>query len=155
MRLADLHCVHTPNTYAYLFEWTPPLLGARIGACHGLEIPFVFDTMRHPVLRPLWGSTRSAYRLARRMQTACVRFARSDCQEHAELPEWPSYIIERRSSMSLGSECMLRDDPHERARSFWGEIIADARLPWSPVRTPVYASDPKMRGRAPTWNPSH
>ena len=133
VRLADLHCAHTPNTYAYLFEWTPPVLGARIGACHGLEIPFVFDTMRHPVLRPLWGSTRSAYKLARRMQTAWVQFARSGCPEHAELPEWPSYTVERRSSMSLSTECTLRDDPHERARDFWGEIIADARLPWAPA----------------------
>jgi hypothetical protein len=33
--------------------------------------------------------------------------------------------------MSLGTECTLRDDPHERARDFWGEIIADARLPWA------------------------
>ncbi len=133
VRLADLHCAHAPDTYAYLFEWSPPLLGARIGACHGLEMPFVFDTMRHPFLRPLWGSTRSAYKLARRMQTAWIQFARSGCPEHPELPEWPSYTLERRSSMTLSTECTLRDDPHERARDFWGEIIADARLPWAPA----------------------
>jgi hypothetical protein len=33
--------------------------------------------------------------------------------------------------MTLSTECTLRDDPHERARNFWGEIIADARLPWA------------------------
>jgi para-nitrobenzyl esterase len=130
LRLADLQSAHAPQTYAYLFEWSPPLLGAQIGACHGLEIPFVFGTLRLPFLRPLWGATRGAYKLARRMQTAWIQFARTGCPEHIGLPEWPAYTPERRSTMSLGSECWLRDDPHRRTRGFWDEIIRDAKLPW-------------------------
>ena len=45
-RLADAHTRSRGATYAYLFRWQPPLLRSRLGACHGLEIPFVFGTLR-------------------------------------------------------------------------------------------------------------
>jgi para-nitrobenzyl esterase len=130
-RLADLQCARMPGTYAYLFDWAPPVIGARLGACHGVDLPFVFGTLRQPLLRPLWGSTRGAYRLSQRMQRAWIEFARSGCPAHDELPDWPRYTVERRSTMTLGNEFGLRDDPHERARGFWGEIIPDAKLPWA------------------------
>jgi para-nitrobenzyl esterase len=130
-RLADVQCRHSPDTYAYLFEWTPPILGARIGACHGLELPFVFGTLRNPLLRPLWGSTRGAYHLSRDMQKAWIRFAHTGCPAHGGLPDWPAYTLARRSTLALGPEYTLRDDPHERARGFWGGIIRDAKLPWA------------------------
>src|SRR3712207_6878860 len=45
MRLADAHAPAPGTTYAYEFAWTSPAFGGRLGACHGLEIPFVFDTL--------------------------------------------------------------------------------------------------------------
>jgi len=77
LRLAELQREHSPNTYAYLFEWRPPLLGARIGACHGLELPFVFGTLRSPALRTWLGATRRARRVSDDMQRAWVEFART------------------------------------------------------------------------------
>ena len=32
--------------WRYLFSWRPPLLGGRLGAGHGMELPFVFGTLR-------------------------------------------------------------------------------------------------------------
>ena len=29
----------------YEFAWRSPQFGGRLGACHALEIPFVFDTL--------------------------------------------------------------------------------------------------------------
>ena len=130
-RLADLQSMHSDQTYAYLFEWSPPLIGARLGSCHGLDLPFVFGTLRHPLLRPFGLITRGAYLLSRRMQRAWTGFARSGCPAHDEFPEWPSYSLDRRSTMAMGKEYTLRDDPHERARRFWGEIIATGKLPWA------------------------
>lgn len=132
-RLADLQCPYSEQTWAYLFEWSPPLIGSRLGACHGLELPFVFGTLRHPLLRPFGVVSRGAYRLARHMQRAWVHFARTGCPAHDELPEWPAYTLERRSTLAFGSEYTLRDDPHERARGFWGDIIPNAKLPWAPA----------------------
>ena len=131
VRLTDLQCVHEAQTYSYLFEWSPPVIGSRLGACHGLELPFVFGTLRHPLLRPVWGSTRSAYRLSTYMQRSWVAFARTGCPAHDDLPEWPAYTPERRSTVTLGTKCDQRDDPHERARNFWGDVIRDTKIPWA------------------------
>ncbi len=125
--------MHAEKTWAYLFEWSPPLIGARLGACHGLDLPFVFGTLRRPLLRPFGMVTRGAHQLSRRMQRAWTEFARSGCPAHDEFPEWPSYTLERRSTLAFGVEYTLRDDPHERARAFWGEIIANGKLPWAPA----------------------
>jgi para-nitrobenzyl esterase len=31
-----------------LFSWRTPVLGGPLGACHGLELPFVFETEHQP-----------------------------------------------------------------------------------------------------------
>ena len=36
---------HRGKTWFYEFEWRSPAFGGRLGACHALEIPFVFDTI--------------------------------------------------------------------------------------------------------------
>jgi para-nitrobenzyl esterase len=36
---------HTGRTFRYEFEWGSPLLGGSLGACLGLELPFVFDSL--------------------------------------------------------------------------------------------------------------
>jgi para-nitrobenzyl esterase len=128
--LADAQSAQNPSTYAYLFEWSPPLARRRIGACHGIDLPFVFGTLRHPLLRPLWGSSLGAWKLTRRMQRAWLGFAHTGCPAHDGLPEWPAYSRWHRSTMSLAGQCTLLEDPHQRARGFWAEILRDDKLPW-------------------------
>lgn len=36
---------HQGRTYMYEFEWRSPAAGGRLGAAHGMELPFVFDTL--------------------------------------------------------------------------------------------------------------
>lgn len=36
---------HRGNTWVYEFEWQSPACGGELGACHGIELPFVFDTL--------------------------------------------------------------------------------------------------------------
>ena len=45
MRLADAHAkvATSPSTYVYEFAWHSPACDHMLGACHALEIPFVFD----------------------------------------------------------------------------------------------------------------
>lgn len=45
IRLADAHAENTPATVTYEFAWRSPQFDGRLGACHALEIPFVFDTL--------------------------------------------------------------------------------------------------------------
>ena len=50
-RSVDRQSDHQPDTYAYQFEWTPPVIGRWLGSCHGLELPFVFGGLRTALLR--------------------------------------------------------------------------------------------------------
>ena len=72
-RLAAAQARHAP-TWSYLFSWSPPLVRRRLGACHALEVPLVFGTFQHPLLRGLYlGGAREA---AREIQRAWLAFAR-------------------------------------------------------------------------------
>ena len=37
--------MHRGRTHLYSFEWRSPLLEGRLGACHCIELPFVFDNL--------------------------------------------------------------------------------------------------------------
>jgi para-nitrobenzyl esterase len=72
-RLAAAQAPHAP-TWSYLFSWSPPLVRRQLGACHALEVPLVFGTFRHPLLRGLYfGGARAA---ARELESAWLAFAR-------------------------------------------------------------------------------
>lgn len=36
---------HKGRTHVYEFDWRSPAFGGGLGACHGVEVPFVFDTL--------------------------------------------------------------------------------------------------------------
>lgn len=36
---------HRGRTHMYEFDWRSPMFGGELGACHGIELPFVFDTL--------------------------------------------------------------------------------------------------------------
>ncbi|MEU4249851.1 carboxylesterase family protein [Amycolatopsis sp. NPDC026612] len=79
---------HTGRTFRYEFEWGSPLLEGRLGACHGLELPFVFnalDVVSGP--RGLLGENPPR-ELAAELNGAWHRFATTGS------PGWPEYTGE-------------------------------------------------------------
>src|SRR6185503_7898270 len=82
--------------WRYLFSWRPPLLGSRVGSGHGMELPFVFGTLRDGILRRTLGASYAARRLSRRMRDAWIAFARDGEPGHARLPSWPGYDAKER-----------------------------------------------------------
>src|SRR5947209_837995 len=45
IRLAEAHTKGSGVSYMYEFAWRSPGFDGQLGACHALEIPFVFDTL--------------------------------------------------------------------------------------------------------------
>ena len=72
VRLAEAHHEAGGSSYLYEFAWLTPT--DRLGACHALDLPFVFDTTTHPPAKPLLG-THPPWALARRMHAAWIDFA--------------------------------------------------------------------------------
>jgi para-nitrobenzyl esterase len=120
-RLAELQNAAGAPTYAYRFDWAPPVVGGRVGACHGLEIPFVFGTLRAPWVRAVLGTTRTARKLSHLMQDAWIQFARTGQPGHPQLPVWPEYGSER-ATLALGGECRVERDWLARERRFWESL---------------------------------
>jgi para-nitrobenzyl esterase len=118
-RLAELQSAHEPRTYQYLFEWAPRLARRRIGACHALEIPFVFGTLRHPLARALLGASADALALSRAMRSAWLSFARTGEPVSEALGAWRPYSAAERATLVLGPRSELVRAPLEGERRFW------------------------------------
>jgi len=122
MRLAELHAAHQVRTYAYLFTWPSPFMGGALGACHALDVPFVFGSCVHPKIAAFTGAGVDSMRLTHQMQDAWIHFARSGDPNHPGLPPWRPYDRERRATMILGQECHGVDGPLEHERRFWETV---------------------------------
>ena len=85
-RLADARVGAEGATYVYEFGWPTPV--QRLGACHALELGFVFDTLAHPDTRALTGPD-APQELADAMHRAWVDFATTGD------PGWPSWDARR------------------------------------------------------------
>jgi para-nitrobenzyl esterase len=117
--LADAQCSARGLVYTYLFTWHPPALRRAVGACHALEIPFVFGLTNRPFLRPFIGLAPSAARLSRRMQHAWISFARSGNPGHERLPEWKPYDSKNRATMMFGRDCRAQNAPLGPELKLW------------------------------------
>lgn len=123
MRLAELQGAHQPQTYAYLFTWRSPFMGGALGACHALDLPFVFGTLDHPAMQTFAGSyLPGAHELAERIQDAWIQFARTGNPSHAGVGDWPAYEARERATMILDRECRVERAPFEPERAFWDQV---------------------------------
>jgi carboxylesterase type B len=110
IRLADAHVAAGGRTYMYEFAWAAP----GLGAVHGLEIPFVFDTVG-PDAR-LFGPMLADHppqELAKTMHAAWVAFASEGD------PGWPAYDLVRRATMRFDTVSQVVDDPRAWERALW------------------------------------
>ena len=117
IRLVEAQSHHQP-TYNYLFTWKSPILGGILGACHALDIGFVFGTYNDS----FGGSGPAADRLSRNIQDAWISFARTGNPSCESAGTWPPYG-ERRVTMILGEECHTEEAPYEEERCAWDSIL--------------------------------
>ncbi|MGZ3339616.1 MAG: carboxylesterase/lipase family protein, partial [Reyranella sp.] len=114
LRLADAHAISPAATFVYEFAWRSPQYDGLLGACHGLELGFVFDTLGYGT-EPMVG-TDPPQRLADTMHSAWVAFAtRGD-------PGWPQYDLGRRATMRFDTISQIVDDPRSWERKLWDGV---------------------------------
>ncbi len=102
---------HQGRTHFYEFDWRSTAVGGQLGACHGIEIPFVFNTLPSVTgPRGLCG-THPPQALADRVQGLWVGFAKD-----GTLP-WPPYVRETRQVYLL-EQAVARPDPAMPAERF-------------------------------------
>jgi para-nitrobenzyl esterase len=110
-------------TYMYLFAWPSPAARGLLGACHAIELPFVFGTLDAPQIDRFSGSGPAAEHLSRRTMDAWLAFARGGAPGHGDLPDWSAYDAERRATLVLDAEPRTEDDPQADERRAWEGVL--------------------------------
>lgn len=120
IRLAEAHVASGGRAFMYRFDWESPALGGLLGACHAVEIPFVFGGLGLPGADQFGGRGPEAERLSALCMDAWTAFARSGEPSHPELPGgWTAYEPTRRSTLLLNREVALELDPDGAERRAW------------------------------------
>lgn len=105
-------------TWAYQLDWYDrDGEAAALRAFHTLDIPLVFDNVSQPGART--GTSAHAQQVAAQMSGALLAFARSGNPNHAGLPAWDVYGLERRQTMLFAADSRQADDPRGGERQLY------------------------------------
>jgi para-nitrobenzyl esterase len=103
--------------YMYFFAWNTVGFGGKYKALHMAEIPFVFDNIW--AAEAMTHGSPEAKALAAKMSAAWIAFARTGKPAAEDLPAWPAYSADTRSTMILDNNPRVENDPVRDLRSFW------------------------------------
>lgn len=92
------------DVYLYMFNWKP--IGNTLGACHGMELPFMFNNIE---LQPeMTGATKEAYDLADKMSSAWIEFIKNGNPNVKGLPKWEPYNETTGSTMIFDNKSYIK-----------------------------------------------
>ncbi|MEY2457311.1 MAG: para-nitrobenzyl esterase [Acidimicrobiaceae bacterium] len=119
-RLAEAQSAHQPATFVYEFSYRSTAFGGDMGACHAIDVPFVFDNVdRRGVEFLLGGVDDRARELSHVTSRAWTAMATNGSPHHDELPDWPAYTPTSRNVMELGVTRTVHDAPRDAERAVW------------------------------------
>lgn len=121
LRLLDAQAAHRPDdTRGYQFTFESTQFGVPMGACHVVDVPFVFGITDTPVGQFFTGGTDQARALSERVQQVWGDFA------HGRGGDWPAWRQQRQvQQFGPGAEqASLLDEEGER---LWAGIIPEAQ----------------------------
>lgn len=90
-RLLTAQARHQPQVYAAQFEWLCPQFGGVLGACHVVDVPFVFGTTGTPAGQFFTGGGAAAAALSAEVMRAWVAFARNGAPTPVAGNPWPAW----------------------------------------------------------------
>ena len=116
---AEMRAAQGSPAFVYQLDWASRLPNGRAGAFHTSDIPLMLDNV---------GAAGSgavgpdAQAMADRMSDALLAFARTGDPNHAGLPRWTPYSLERRETMVMDLPPRMENDPRGDERRFFGRI---------------------------------
>ena len=113
LQLAATHAALGGRAFVYLFDWESPAFGGMLGACHALELPFVFGAVHLPVVQMFSGGGPAVEVLSGQMQRAWLAFAENGDPSHGGIGAWRPWHPEDRATMIFGSRTELQDAPRD------------------------------------------
>ncbi|MFH9068653.1 carboxylesterase/lipase family protein [Streptomyces alboflavus] len=119
LHLAEAHAEGGGTAYAYELAWEATGMGGALGACHALDVPLVFGTLRDGIGTLLLGEEPSgeAVALSDRMGAAWTAFAATGD------PGWAPYRTRERLTRVFDTEPHTAPYPAEESRLIWAEHV--------------------------------
>jgi para-nitrobenzyl esterase len=106
--------------YMYKLAWGTPVIGGKLRAGHGLDMPLFFDNVE--TSRPLVGAGEEPVILAKSMSRAIAAFARNGNPDVEGHPRWPSYDAASRQTMIFDTTLRVESDPGRAKRELWSAM---------------------------------
>ena len=123
IRLLEAQSKHQSNTYNYLFTWPSPAYNGGLGACHALEIPFVFNTLNNAAFKEFIGESAGLDTISHNIMDAWIAFAHTGNPNHDGIPNWPSYDIKNRSTMLMDHKFQVVEKFLDKERAAWDNVM--------------------------------
>ena len=116
IRVAEARCAAgAAGTWMYRLDYPEPRDNHGLGACHGVELPFVFDTITRDEVRPRLGDAPSQA-VADLVHRTWVEFVSGGD------PGWAPYDSAARTTGLLAESVRPVDDPAGDERALWDGI---------------------------------
>ncbi len=120
-RLADVRARRDPRVWMARFSWEPPAADGTFGACHGIEIPFLFH--RPGQTGAFLEGQEAPLEVAHTVQDAWAAFARTGDPNCPSLPDWAPYEPQERRVMNIAGESELLGDPDGAVCAIWEDVV--------------------------------
>lgn len=102
--------------FMYRLDFEPPIAGGILRAPHGLDTAMAFDNVK--AAPNMYGDGAAAQKIADKMATAWINFARSGTPSQAGLA-WPGYDLTTRKTMIFDVDSHIASDPDSARRRYW------------------------------------
>lgn len=119
LRLAAAQSQHSDQVYAFGFSWDRGVFGA----CHAVDIPFVFGGVESGVGQILTGGGEDSKKLSEKVQACWIAFARSGNPGTDAVGAWPNYQTKTRPVMIFDTDVRVESDPARETREHWEGIL--------------------------------
>ena len=116
---AEMRAAQGSPAFVYQLDWASRLPNGRTGAFHTSDIPLMLDNVGAEGSGAVGPGAQA---MADRMSDALLAFARTGDPNHAGLPTWTPYSLERRETMVMDLPPRMENDPRGDERRFFGRI---------------------------------
>ncbi len=124
LRVCEARAKHSAQTYMYRSDRVLETGLYKGYAPSGSDIPLNFATLdQGEVVNTGATITARDRALSKITHQAWVNFIKTGTPSAAELPAWPSYAPDKRSTMILGYEPHLESDPNRDERLLWQDTF--------------------------------
>ncbi len=116
LRLASTRAAGRAQSWLYLWTWASPALRGWLGACHAIDVPFVFANLDTPGMKRFAGAGAAADALARTVATTWAGFAHDGVPPQSD---WHAFTAAGDPLLLLDATPRVANAPDTALVRFW------------------------------------